>query len=593
MDRRAASMAETAKHLSNPQDIQAMQQRLVTGIQNGSIQPYIGIPLIQQLTQKLTEAKAQAAQTAMGGMPQGQGAAPSAPIAQQVMQQATRAPDSTQGIPALPSNLPQSYAGGGIIAFEGGGEVERFDVGGSTSPAGRFFSGLKQDFTTSNDAAELRNKLQMQYGPASAVPGLFMQQSDAERQAAKDVTAALPTLNLDQLKLLSAQGPSALAGFNKTPAATPTPFESNFPASTVKPAATPLAGTAPTTAPLVGGPGSTPGGINTQIAPLNLPKGPLTRNTETGELYEAPLKRIDTEGIISALPDKLKTAAESAVKEKMAQLNAIDDPLQAAENEKLAAREGRIDKDATISRLLSIAKGGLKMAAGKSRNAIQNIAEGGEEMAGDLIKGEAANRLAKDRMEDYRDNLARQQTAAKKGNLAAADAAGNRASDDLRQATTLQLTGAHYTNTEAGQQQQIQQQGVIAQGQQNLGLAGLRLQEKGLAQTGAYQQGTLAMQKQRYEAMDKASQARLMQVRSNALNTFVKEVAPGLRTTLSKDPSKGGYGPNWETGKDPRSLEAQMIFKQAQDAHLANALNQHDERMSYGRSADELLQAGQ
>ena len=580
MDRRAASMAETAKHLSNPQDIQAMQQRLVTGIQNGSIQPYIGVPLIQQLTQKLTEAKAQAAQTAMGGMPQGQGAAPSAPIAQQVMQQATRAPDSTQGIPALPSNLPQSYAGGGIIAFEGGGEVERFQEGGS--PMSRFFSGVKQDFTTSNEAANLRNKLQMQYGPASAVPGFFMQQSDAERQAAKDVAAALPTLNLDQLKLLSAQGPSALAGFNKPATGTPAPFEANFPASTVKPAATPLAGTAPTTAPLVGGPGSTPGGINTQIAPLNLPKGPLSVNPETGELYEAPLKRTDYEGIVGALPDKLKTASESAVKKKMEELNAIDDPLQAAENEKLAAREGRIDKDATISRLLSIAKGGLKMAAGKSRNAIQNIAEGGEEMAGDLIKGEAANRLAKDRMEDYRDNLARQQTAAKKGNLAAADAAGARASDDLRQATTLQMTGAHYGNTEAGQQQQIQQQGVIAQGQQNLGLAGLRLQEKGLAQTGAFQNKQLEAMNKRYEAMDKASQARMKQVQVGAFNKFNELVAPQINAQLSKE-----YGANWRTGQDPRSLEAQMKFKQQQAAYVNDAMGVHDERMANLRDSSE------
>jgi hypothetical protein len=42
------------------------------------------------------------------------------------MQQAAQ---EGQGIEALPSNLPQEYAGGGIIAFEGGGEVQRFNEG--------------------------------------------------------------------------------------------------------------------------------------------------------------------------------------------------------------------------------------------------------------------------------------------------------------------------------------------------------------------------------------------------------------------------------------------------------------------------------
>jgi hypothetical protein len=126
MSRRAASMAAMAKRSSNPQDIQAIQKSLVDGVQNGSIQPYVGIPLIQELTQKLTEAKAQMAQGIVGaGMQQGQ---EGVPIAQQVMQQAAQA-DQPQGLEALPSNLPQDYAGGGIIAFEDGGAVQRFQTG--------------------------------------------------------------------------------------------------------------------------------------------------------------------------------------------------------------------------------------------------------------------------------------------------------------------------------------------------------------------------------------------------------------------------------------------------------------------------------
>lgn len=124
MEQRAAQMAQMAKRASNPQDIIAMQQRLTAEIQNGTIKSYIGIPLIQELTKRLGEAKAKAAMGVMGAP--AQGGAPAAPIAQQVMQQAAQ---DSQGVEALPSNLPQDYAGGGIIAFEGGGNVQRFETG--------------------------------------------------------------------------------------------------------------------------------------------------------------------------------------------------------------------------------------------------------------------------------------------------------------------------------------------------------------------------------------------------------------------------------------------------------------------------------
>jgi hypothetical protein len=97
------------------------------------------------------------------------------------------------------------------------------------------------------------------------------------------------------------------------------------------------------------------------------------------------------------------------------------------------------------------------------------------------------------------------------------------------------------------------------------------------------------MQNRRIDAMNATALARQQQVRVNASNTFDKEIAPGLKATYSKDPSKGGYGPNWETGKDPRSLEAQMKFKQTKQAHVADALIQHDLQTGYARQADALL----
>lgn len=97
--------AKMAEDLSIPQLQQA--------IQSGSIPPYIGIPALQQkvaMQQRMQNAAAQAQQ----GQPT---------VADQVMAQA-------QGVEQLPSNLPQQYAGGGIVAFAEGGypDSEEFSM---------------------------------------------------------------------------------------------------------------------------------------------------------------------------------------------------------------------------------------------------------------------------------------------------------------------------------------------------------------------------------------------------------------------------------------------------------------------------------
>ena len=108
-------------------DIASIQR----GIQDGVIPSYIGIPLLQQKMQERTEA----AQMLAGKQAQNQ-----PPIAQQVMSQAQQmtqpqaAPAMQQpqmqqpaepgGIDQAKSNLPQAgFAGGGIVAFDDGGNV--------------------------------------------------------------------------------------------------------------------------------------------------------------------------------------------------------------------------------------------------------------------------------------------------------------------------------------------------------------------------------------------------------------------------------------------------------------------------------------
>jgi hypothetical protein len=203
----------------------------------------------------------------------------------------------------------------------------------------------------------------------------------------------------------------------------------------------------------------------------------------------------------------------------------------------------------------------------------------GRQGIADLIRGEAANRVAKDRLEDARDNFEQQKIAAAKGDRAAANAAGQRASEDVRVGTQMTMQAAHYGNTDALNRYQTEQQGQFQKAslQQSgaLGIAGLNLQAQHLAQTGAFQNKQLDMMQKRYDAMDKASQARLMQVRAGAMAKFNETIGPQINAQLTKE-----YGANWRTSQDPRSLEAQMKFKQAQNAYIIDALGQHDAMMS-------------
>jgi hypothetical protein len=105
------------KVLANPgrYSIQQLQQ----GVQTGTIPAYIAVPLIQEKVQQQKQMQ----------MAQAMQAQQQPPVAQQVMSEA-------QGIEELPTNLPQEYAGGGIIAFDEGGEVPRFQFGGLNDPMG-------------------------------------------------------------------------------------------------------------------------------------------------------------------------------------------------------------------------------------------------------------------------------------------------------------------------------------------------------------------------------------------------------------------------------------------------------------------------
>ena len=115
-------MSIAQRVLANPGKFSLEQ--LQQGMQAGSIPAYIAIPLIQE---KVAERKRQEAMARAAGAP----ARNTPTVAEEVLAQAAPA---QPGVTALPSGLPTQMAGGGIVAFEEGGEVERYQSKGLVQP---------------------------------------------------------------------------------------------------------------------------------------------------------------------------------------------------------------------------------------------------------------------------------------------------------------------------------------------------------------------------------------------------------------------------------------------------------------------------
>ena len=105
-----------AERLSIPQ--------LEEALENRSIPAYIGVPLLEEKVQM--RERMQMAQAGMSPPPQ-------MTIEDEILQRANQVEQAPQGIDALPVDMPE-FAGGGIVAFDDGGEVSRFQNQGAVLP---------------------------------------------------------------------------------------------------------------------------------------------------------------------------------------------------------------------------------------------------------------------------------------------------------------------------------------------------------------------------------------------------------------------------------------------------------------------------
>jgi hypothetical protein len=128
IDYHAQSLADTALSAKDPQIIQSILGNLTKSIQNGTVKPYVGIPLVQSINDHLQTVSQQA------NMMAALRSAPQVPPEQSIGSQTLASAEPSQGIDTAQSNLPTQMAGGGIVAFDDGGEVESYANKGYVAP---------------------------------------------------------------------------------------------------------------------------------------------------------------------------------------------------------------------------------------------------------------------------------------------------------------------------------------------------------------------------------------------------------------------------------------------------------------------------
>ena len=128
IDYHVQSLADKALSAKDPRIVQSILGNLTTAIQDGTVKPYVGIPLVQSINQHLQGLSQQA--DMLAALSKTPPVTPEQSIGGQALAQA----ETNPGIDTAQSNLPTEMASGGIVAFDEGGEVEHYASQGYVAP---------------------------------------------------------------------------------------------------------------------------------------------------------------------------------------------------------------------------------------------------------------------------------------------------------------------------------------------------------------------------------------------------------------------------------------------------------------------------
>lgn len=441
-EQRISAARALATRAVSPEQIKAVQQQLIESIQSGTLPSYGGVPILEDLTRRLKMVSAnQALQQAQ--------AAPQQTIKQQVIDaalQRQQPPQPQPGLDQLPSNLPVEMAAGGIVAFDEGGEVDRYQNRGLVesflSPTTARMLSTGRSLSPEEEEALARRE----QGPGlidRLLSGVTIQGplgplrvplvSPTTREALQTGQAPIPT-------------PAAAA----TPAAA-TPAAPRTPGGPTRFERPSLMSLLPSGAPAGGGAGAGAPSVG-NISPPNIRmKTPFEFMTDIPPLpdFEGLKRKFD------------KDEFRRAVNEEAKELEKSQEPLLTAQRQRLEKREQQLEKDAKTAPWLSLTKAGLALAGSNKpfATALSEAAQGG---IADLTTAKAAQQALRDKMEERRFQQEQMELNLKSGNRR--EARENQASLQGLDNQIAQLNTA-VTSAQAGAQQaRTQTEATLASG---------------------------------------------------------------------------------------------------------------------------------
>lgn len=375
-------------------------EQLKRGVETGTIPAYIAIPLIQEKVQEAQRAKMAGA---AAGAPQQN--APT--VAQEVMAQAAPA-----GVTALPSGLPAQMAGGGIVAFEDGGKVERYQNQGYTGAPGAMTQ-EEQDRAAMMDTLRRLGYAGMDL---ATLPG-------------RGIAGAFETGVTRPLRALGVPVPYLPESFYGGDRSSMTPYFDRLRKPEVAAAkAEPKKEEAAVAPPAPPAPPAARG-ENAGIYSLVPPKGEFSAPPRTQSMEDVVRRQLygtETEpGFLARSEGRTRTLIEELGKNRL-EGKAFEGLESDLKKEAEAAGAERAD-----AKNLAFLKAGLAMMAGTSRHALENIGKGA--MTGledynsavkDLKKAERERQkqmafIEQARRAEDQDNLKRRDALLEKANTAA------------------------------------------------------------------------------------------------------------------------------------------------------------------------------
>jgi hypothetical protein len=572
--------------------------QLQEALKNKTLPAYIAVPLLEE-KMDMQERMQKSAMMQQQAQQQQQ-----APIADRVMQRAAMAP----GIDRLPTNLAptQEYAGGGIVAFGEGGEVEK--------PIRFQNEGLVPKTQEETDREEMLDTLRRMKAagmdvlslPGRAVAGAAESMVTRPLRAlgvpvpylprafyGGDESSMTPYYDVirkqDEAKA-AAQATTATPASASAPAATTTP-----PPAVVKP----KGGTAATGALPPAKNEGIAAGRSTPFAFEPRPEFPKLGTSDAMDVTQGIMG--GPTGATARSEKREKELAEALGKNKM-QGKAFDTYEESLKKE---GEQAGLDKDQ--AKYMAMLKAGLAIMSGTSRHALENIGKGA--MVGATDYQEAYKDFRKAQRERTKEfalieqaRRAEQRDDNKTANellMRAADKAQSRDDEMTRFMVNAGITDVGTARTLAIEQHrgdldwaknkntigaQIDIHDKDRESRERISREQLRLQGAQVANQAAYYSKSLALTEQRIRAMDAATQAKYM--------TATQKILDGMQsdsqyTALVKG-LKERYGNNWAT-----IPEAQRAIDGFKKTYVGQQLESMNMLVPAARDATELIGTGQ